>query len=167
MLDQCSAPIGLQSLAAVDRAGANADRTAVPVTGNLNETVKQLLNRSRAPLCPRLPGVSPKVLRGLHDSQLRIRVKIWKHLRGHIRPGGKVGVEDQDEVPIRLAEGMAQVPGLLIPATVRSHQIGKAETGRHHRHFLASAVIKHIRSDRAWVVLSKLSNMRPGVPQDL
>ena len=65
--DESRAPFGVEGQAAVDRAGADADRGSQPVSRHLDAAVEHLLYCSGGALNPCLAFVGTEELRSLDD----------------------------------------------------------------------------------------------------
>ena len=164
--DERRAALRLQRGPPVDGRGAAAHGRAQPVAGHLDRPVEDLLNRSRGPLDPGLPGAAPEVLRGLHDRDLRI-VQVGQRLGQEVPPGREIRVQDDQVLGAGLGERVPQVAGLLARGPVRPAEVTEAEGLRHRASVPGRAVVEHPGVRIALVVLDETQHRGPGVAEQL
>src|SRR6476661_7055623 len=126
VLDLRESAGGLEGLASVQRAGADADRSVDPVPRRQDPAVEQLLRRARRALNPVQVLAAVEVLRALYDADGRI-IHVRHQVPQEIWPRAEVGVQNHDVVSRRAGERVLKVAGFLKVPTIRTHDVVESE----------------------------------------
>src|SRR5262249_52067286 len=132
VLDERRAAVLGQRGPAVDGAAPDAYRAGAVLPGGLYRAVEEILQGACAALDPVLMVRHARELRRLHDRQLRVALEVRQHLGEEVGARGEVGVEDEDELAVAVAEAVLEVARLLVPAAVRAGVVPQAEVLGEH-----------------------------------